>query len=200
MAVLEGWLYAAGGSRGGTAIKTVERYDQVVNEWTTVKSMRLPRSHFGLAIHDGKLYAIGGYCGISELEQCELYYPVQDQWKDLADLNKARMNHGVAVNDERIFAVGGQNASGILDSIEKYNSGLNMWLIIKHTLDPRTGAGVAVVYSYDEGQELFIVGGLDSGHYCHNSVKKLNLKSIDYSIKNGIGMLEPRMHATILAT
>ena len=160
--------------------------------------MRFPRSHFGVAAYAGKLHAIGGYCGISEIEHCEVYDPITNRWKDMADLNKARMNHGVTVHSERIFAIGGQSPNSILDSIEKYNAGLNMWLIIKHTLDPRSGAGVALITAGNEDSTMYIVGGLDTSHICHNSVKILDLNTIDYNITNSIGMLEPRAYGTVV--
>ena len=199
MTVLEGWLYALGGSHGASALKAVERYDPVRNTWTHVQPMRFPRSHFGIAIHEGKVYAVGGYCGISEIEHCEAYCPLSDRWKDIADLNKARMNHGVVVHSERIYAIGGKSPNSVLDSVEKYNSGLNMWLIIKHTLDPRSGAGIAVVTSGNDENTMFVVGGLDTNHIVHNSVKTIDLNSIDYNISNSIGMLEPRAFGAVVA-
>eukprot|EP00112_Aurelia_sp_Birch-Aquarium-sp1_P009821 Seg2130.2 transcript_id=Seg2130.2/GoldUCD/mRNA.D3Y31 product="Kelch-like protein 17" protein_id=Seg2130.2/GoldUCD/D3Y31 len=160
--------------------------------------MRFPRSHFGVAAHAGKLHAIGGYCGISEIEHCEAYDPLNDRWKDIADLNKARMNHGVVVHSDRIYAIGGQSPHSVLDSIEKYNAGLNMWLIIKHTLDPRSGAGVALVTASNDESMMYVVGGLDTSHICHNSVKNIDLNTIDYSITNSIGMLEPRAFGAVV--
>lgn len=198
MTVLEGWLYALGGSHGTSALKTVERYDPVLNNWTHVQPMRFPRSNFGVAAHGGKIYAVGGYCGISEIEHCEAYEPMVDRWKDIADLNKARMNHGVAVHSDRIYAIGGKSPNSVLDSVEKYNSGLNMWLIIKHTLDPRTGAGIALVNAGNDESMLYVVGGLDTNQICHNSVKTIDLNSIDYNIANSIGMLEPRAFGAVV--
>ena len=198
LAVLDGWLYALGGSHGGSALKTVERYDPVSNHWTQVQSMRFPRSNYGVAAHAGKLYAIGGYCGISEIEHCEAYDPLSDRWKDIADLNKARMNHGVVVHSERIYAIGGRSPNSVLDSIEKYNAGLNMWLIIKHTLDPRSGASVALVTTGNNESSMYVAGGLDTSHICHNSVKTVDLNSIDYVITNSIGMLEPRAFGAVV--
>lgn len=182
VAILEGWLYAAGGSHNGSALKTVERYDPLRNEWTQVASMRLPRSQFGLAALQGRLYAVGGYCGISEIEHVEHYDPLANKWTDVNGLNKARMSHGTVTYGERIYVIGGSNSVGVLDSIEKYNPDLNLWLIIRNTMDPRSGAAVAAVYGGDEGvQDLYIIGGHDYHGRTVNSVKKLNLKFADYS-------------------
>lgn len=198
LAVLEGWLYALGGSHGASALKTAERYDPVQNSWTHVQQMRFPRSHFGVATHGGKVYAVGGYCGISEIEHCEAYDAINDRWKDIADLNKARMDHGVVVHSDRIYAIGGKSPNSVLDSVEKYNAGLNMWLIIKHTLDPRSGASIALVTAGNDESMMYVVGGMDTNHIYHNSVKTIDLNSIDYNITNSIGLLEPRSFGAVV--
>ncbi|KAJ7336612.1 hypothetical protein OS493_011830 [Desmophyllum pertusum] len=198
LSVLEGWLYAAGGSHNGSALKSVERYDPIKNEWTQVANMRLPRSHFGMASLQGRLFAVGGYCGISEIEHVECYDPMTNKWSDMSSMNKSRMNHAVVTFSDRIYVIGGSNSVGILDSIEKYNPDLNLWLIIRNTMDPRSGAGAAVVLGGEEGaQELFIIGGHDNHNRDTNSVKKLNLKFADYSTASAPCMNHPRVYAAV---
>ncbi|EDO49110.1 predicted protein [Nematostella vectensis] len=158
VAILEGWLYAAGGSHNGSALKTVERFDPIRNDWTQVASMRLPRSQFGLAALQGRLYAVGGYNGISEIEHVECFDPMNNKWSDVNGMNKARMNHGIVTYGDRIYVIGGANSVGPLDSIEKYNPDLNLWLIIRNTMDPRTGVCVVAVYGGSDGvQDLYII-------------------------------------------
>ena len=198
VSVLEGWLYAAGGSHNGSALKSVERYDPIKNEWTQVANMRLPRSHFGMASLQGRLFAVGGYCGISEIEHVECYDPMTNKWADMSSMNKSRMNHAVVTFSDRIYVIGGSNSVGILDSIEKYNPDLNLWLIIRNTMDPRSGAAAAVVLGGDEGrQELFIIGGHDQHNRDTNAVKKLNLKFADYSTASAPCMNHPRVFAAV---
>ena len=162
-----------------------------------MQSMRHARSNFSIAVLGNKFHAIGGFDGSCEMTQCETYDPVLNDWKEMADLNKSRRDHGVAVNSDRIFAVGGMSYLGILDCIEKYNSSLNMWLIIKHTLDPRTGCCVAVASTDSNEHSLFIVGGIDGSHCCHSSVKRLSLNTIDYRISSGRAMNEPRAYGGV---
>lgn len=198
VAVLEGWLYAAGGSHNGSALKSVERYDPIKNEWTQVANMRLPRSNFGMASLQGRLFACGGYCGISEIEHVECYDPMTNKWSDMSSMNKSRQNHAVVTFGDRIYVIGGSNSVGILDSIEKYNPDLNLWLIIRNTMDPRSGAAAAVVLGGEEGaQELFIIGGHDQHHRDTKSVKKLNLKFADYSSGSAPCMNHPRVYAAV---
>ncbi|XP_068742851.1 kelch-like protein 2 [Montipora capricornis] len=198
LSVLEGWLYAAGGSHNGSALKSVERYDASKNEWTQVANMRLPRSHFGMASLHGRLYAVGGHCGFSEIEHVECFDPMTNKWCDVSSMNKSRMNHAVVTFSDRLYVIGGSNSVGILDSIEKYNPDLNLWLIIRNTMDPRSGAAAAVVLGGEDGaQELFIIGGHDNHHRDTNTVKKLNLKFADYSTAVAPCMNHPRVYASV---
>lgn len=64
---VDGWIYTVGGSYGNKALKTAERYDPVIDQWTPLTSMTLQRSHFGLASLNGKIYAIGKFKFISRV-------------------------------------------------------------------------------------------------------------------------------------
>ena len=75
---------------------------------------------------------------------------------------------------------------------------LNLWLIIRNTMDPRSGAPAAVVLGgTDGGQELFIIGGHDHHSRDTNSVKKLNLKFADYSSATAPCMNHRRVYASV---
>ena len=65
--ILSGYLYAVGGHDGIIYLKTVERYNPVINEWTYVASMGARRGGVGVATVGGCLYATGGYDGTSNL-------------------------------------------------------------------------------------------------------------------------------------
>ena len=65
--ILSGYLYAVGGHDGIIYLKTVERYNPVINEWTYVASMGARRGGVGVATLGGCLYATGGYDGTSNL-------------------------------------------------------------------------------------------------------------------------------------
>ena len=65
--ILSGYLYAVGGHDGIIYLKTVERYNPVINEWTYVASMEARRGGVGVATLGGCLYATGGYDGTSNL-------------------------------------------------------------------------------------------------------------------------------------
>ncbi|CAF1477890.1 unnamed protein product, partial [Rotaria magnacalcarata] len=53
VAVLDGYLYAIGGSDGQCPLNTVERYDPKTNKWPSVSSMNTQRKHHSCAVYNG---------------------------------------------------------------------------------------------------------------------------------------------------
>ena len=60
VAVLDGYLYAIGGSDGTSPLNTVEKYDPKTNRWSPVAPMGTRRKHLGAALFQDKLY-VGEY-------------------------------------------------------------------------------------------------------------------------------------------
>ena len=59
VAVLDGMLYAVGGYNGQETLRTVEKYDPALGQWTMVADMLNARSLLGVAALNGFLYAVG---------------------------------------------------------------------------------------------------------------------------------------------
>ena len=57
VAVLNGYLYAIGGSDGQCPLNTVERYDPKKNCWTLMAPMSTRRKHLGCAVFNNMIYA-----------------------------------------------------------------------------------------------------------------------------------------------
>ena len=57
LAVLNGYLYAIGGTDGQRGLNTVERYDPRKNSWTVMASMSTRRRFFGCAVYNNMIYA-----------------------------------------------------------------------------------------------------------------------------------------------
>ena len=60
VAVLDGSLYAIGGSDGTSPLNTVEKYDPKNNQWVPVRPMGTKRKHLGAAVYQGCIY-VGEY-------------------------------------------------------------------------------------------------------------------------------------------
>ena len=81
MAVVNGVLYAIGGSTGygcqGAALATNRAYDAATNIWTTKAPMLTPRcSAVGAAVN-GRVYVVGGN---GPLATVEAYDPATNTW------------------------------------------------------------------------------------------------------------------------
>lgn len=60
---MAGHVYAVGGFNGSLRVGTVDVYDSVKDQWTSIASMRERRSTLGVAVLNDLLYAVGGYDG-----------------------------------------------------------------------------------------------------------------------------------------
>lgn len=58
-----GMVYAVGGFNGSLRVRTVDSYDPVKDQWTSVANMQDRRSTLGAAVLNGLLYAVGGFDG-----------------------------------------------------------------------------------------------------------------------------------------
>jgi hypothetical protein len=80
-AALNGKIYAIGGSTGfpletNTSVNIVEEYDVNANNWRTVQSMSIERTHIGPAVSNGLVFAIGGTQNTSQaFDIVEAYNP-----------------------------------------------------------------------------------------------------------------------------
>ena len=86
--------FTAGGFDGKSDLSSVERYDPVRNQWTTVANMTVRRSGFGMCSLNGKLHAVGGYDGVTYLSSAEIYDHKLDTWmRSIEAALPARMAH-----------------------------------------------------------------------------------------------------------
>jgi hypothetical protein len=63
MVYMAGLVFAVGGFNGSLRVRTVDSYDPVKDQWSSVANMRDRRSTLGAAVLNGLLYAVGGFDG-----------------------------------------------------------------------------------------------------------------------------------------
>lgn len=98
VAVLGSLLYAIGGHDGSSYLNTVERYDPVINQWTSdVSPTSSCRTSVGVAVLDNCLYAVGGQDGVSCLNFVEKYDPAVAKWTRVSSMSTRRLGVAVAV-------------------------------------------------------------------------------------------------------
>ena len=155
--IIDGLLYAVGGSDGARALRLVERYDPRANSWVRIADMNEKRSSVAVAVLGKLLYALGGYDGVTNcLRSVERYNPQTDTWQCVAEMTVPRSMACACAVGERLFMVGGYNGVSDLQSCELYDPTADHWTVVEGMEKRRCMAGVAVM----EGL-VYVVGGCD---------------------------------------
>ncbi|CAH0555051.1 unnamed protein product [Brassicogethes aeneus] len=156
VAVMDGLLYAVGGSEGLKYHSSVECYDPEVDRWTTVKSMHSKRLAAGVAVVNRILYAIGGYDGISRHKTAECYHPENDEWTLISPMNTQRSGAAVAAINQFIYVVGGYDGKSQLNSVERYDTEKDLWEFVSNMKVARSALSVTVLDC-----KIYAMGGYD---------------------------------------
>lgn len=160
VAVLDGLLYAVGGSEGSKYLDSVECYDPETDKWTHVKPMHYKRLALGVAVVNRLLYAIGGYDGEYRLNSVECYHPENDEWTILRPMNIPRSGAGVAAINQFIFVIGGYNGVGQLDDVERYDTEKGEWTFVAPMKKARSALSVTVLDC-----KIYAIGGYDGTNF-----------------------------------
>ncbi len=126
VAVVNGKIYAIGGTRSNGFRATNEIYDPATDTWTSKAPMPTPRSDFGIAVCQNKIYCIGGYVdGFSATGVNEVYYPETDTWETKTPLQTPILNLQANVVNGKIYLIGG-SPDGKLNQV--YDPANDAWL------------------------------------------------------------------------
>jgi N-acetylneuraminic acid mutarotase len=124
-AVVNGKIYAIGGTNQEGFRATNEEYDPETNTWTFKASMPTPRSYFGIAVYQNKIYCIGGYAdGFSATGVNEVYDPATNTWATKASMPTPTLNLQANVVNGKIYLIGG-NSNGTLNQV--YDPANDTW-------------------------------------------------------------------------
>lgn len=156
VAVMDGLLYAVGGSAGSEYHKSVECYDPERDAWTSVASMRCARLGVGVAVVNRLLYAVGGFDGARRIASVECYHPENNCWNEVAPMNIARSGAGVAALNQYIYVVGGYDGSQQLATVERYDTERDTWELVTPVNIARSALSLTVL-----DNKLYALGGYD---------------------------------------
>lgn len=159
VAVMDGFLYAVGGSAGSEYHDTVEYYDPAEDRWTLAQSMSYKRLGVGVAVVNRLLYVIGGFDGKDRLRTVESYHPENNAWSTVTPLNVGRSGAGVVAHNQYIYVVGGFDSSGNqVASVERYDIEKKVWEFVAPISIARSAFSLTVL-----DNKLYAMGGFD-GH------------------------------------
>ncbi|KAM6394838.1 kelch-like ECH-associated protein 1 [Rhynochetos jubatus] len=163
--VIDGMIYAVGGSHGCVHHSSVERYEPERDEWELVAPMLTRRIGVGVAVLNRLLYAVGGFDGTSRLSSAERYHPEHDAWRAIAPMATIRSGAGVCALNNCIYAMGGYDGTDQLNSTERYEVEADAWSFVAPMRHRRSALGVTVYQG-----KIYVLGGYD-GHTFLDSVE-----------------------------
>ncbi|XP_064457437.1 influenza virus NS1A-binding protein homolog isoform X2 [Ornithodoros turicata] len=152
--VLDGCIYAIGGSDGSKELSSAEVYDG--SSWKALPPLTVARSNAGVCRLDGKVFVVGGWNGQRGLTCCDVYDPLTRVWFGVAPMLIGRYQAGVACLNREVYAVGGCDSWTCVASVEKYNPATNTWVEVAPLQNARRGCGLI-----EYNGKLFAVGGHD---------------------------------------
>ncbi|XP_075148028.1 kelch like ECH associated protein 1 isoform X2 [Haematobia irritans] len=171
-------IFVAGGFLR-QSLDILEAYNVDDKTWTTLPSLRIPRSGLGAAFLKGVFYAVGGRnnsIGSSyDSDWVDRYNALTEQWRPCAPMSVPRHRVGVAVMDELMYAVGGSAGSEYHSTVEYYDPELDRWFLVQPMHTKRLGVGVVVV-----NRLLYAIGGFD-GHERFASVECYHPENNEWS-------------------
>uniref|UniRef100_A0A3P9HXX4 Kelch-like ECH-associated protein 1a n=1 Tax=Oryzias latipes TaxID=8090 RepID=A0A3P9HXX4_ORYLA len=154
VAVVDGCIYAVGGSQGSVQYNTVERWDPDSNRWSFISPMSVARLGAGVAACGGALYVAGGYDGHNRWNTVEKYQLDTNTWHPLAPMNTIRSGLGLACLNSSLYAIGGYDGQSQLSTVECYSMARNIWEPRASMHHCRSAHGVTV----HQGR-IYVLGG-----------------------------------------
>ncbi|XP_028297451.1 kelch-like protein 10 [Gouania willdenowi] len=173
--VLKGCIYAVGGFRNRTSLRTAERYQPNINQWTFIASMNERRSLASCTTLNNKIYICGGQ-SYRELKTAEYYNPDTNQWTLITPMGTPRCGLGVVAYMGHIFAVGGRCGFRPLRSAEAYNPVTNTWYNVSEMVHTHSYFGIAVM-----NRRIFVVSCRRGNKFVECYDKTTNTWSVVFS-------------------
>jgi N-acetylneuraminic acid mutarotase len=173
--VVDGKIYAIGGTPGSGAFSTVESYDPVTDTWTRKANMPMIRAAGTSSVVNGRIYVMGGRPSLNgaNISSVQEYDPKTDTWRAKANMLTARSWLSSSVVDGKIYAIGGARTynSTALSTVEEYDPATDTWT---RKADMPT-ARVCLSTSAVNGKIYTIGGNLSNQWYQgHSTVEEYN--------------------------
>jgi hypothetical protein len=172
------FAYVMGGSREGIALTSMERYDALLGQWSTLAGMDTARSSIGACAVTGELYVTGGFDGNdNRLDSVERYSPSTDTWSTVASMPETRSSHAAVGVGSAMYVLGGNVGASfnISSSVLKFDAEQGIWSEVAPMPAERYRFAACAV-----GSEIYVFGGRKGGA-AHATVFKYDTETDTWS-------------------
>src|SRR5712692_4872197 len=194
-----GFLYVIGGGNSGVALSDLQRYDPVLDAWTTLASMNTARAGAAAAVIDDGIYVIGGRqstggpcSGGPYLTTVEKYDVDTNTWSTVAQLPTPRYDLAAVAHGGKIYVFGGCNSTGVTGEVDMYDPQTNTWTTTG--LMPMSTARASFVAGHSGGK-VYAIGGTIDGVSLSNLNEVYDIASNSWS--NNTAMTMARQEAGV---
>ncbi len=162
-----GFLYVIGGENSGTVLSDMERYDPVLDSWTTLAPMPTARAGAVAAVIDDGIFVIGGRLSTSGpcsggpyIGTVEKYDVDTDTWSTVAPLPSPRSDLTAVAHGGKVFVFGGctgaASSPSVTNEVDVYDPQTDTWT----TLTPMPTQRASLVAGHS-GNLVYAIGGTD---------------------------------------
>lgn len=185
-AILDGDLYAIGGTDLISPLSTVEKFSTRTGAWTQVASLGYERRDCAAVVAGKRIFLLGGFSGSVFLKSAELYNPDLDEWSYHPAMLEGRSELAAVYMSKHLYAIGGFSDSGKLRSVERFDFLNRTWERVSDMCVQRANLAATVV-----GQEIFVCGGQIDGEVLNHA--EIYSMELDQWEPIAATMAQPRM-------
>lgn len=160
VAVLDGRLYAAGGSGLTEPRVEFESFDSELERWMPERPLVRGLERFGMAAVDGRIYAAGGYAegenGVGPTASMWSWSPDGGVWQSEVAMPGPKADFSLIAHEGELYAIGGTRDDG---AVYVFNPEETSWRTIEVPAGlTRRGAAAVVA-----GGQIHVIGGSLAG-------------------------------------
>jgi N-acetylneuraminic acid mutarotase len=163
-----GFLYVIGGGNSGVVLSDLQRYDPVLDVWTTLAPMNTARAGAAAAVIDDGIFVIGGRQSTSGpcsggpyLTTVEKYDVDTNTWTAVASLLNGRSDLAAVAHGGKIYVFGGctgtASAPSVSNEVDIYDPQTDTWTTGSMPM-PTARASLVAGHS---GNQVYAIGGTD---------------------------------------
>jgi DNA-binding CsgD family transcriptional regulator len=157
LAAYGGEIFAIAGETAHNISGLVERYDPILDRWSTQDPKPVPVTDVAAAVIGGKIYIPGGRTQSGEITDIlEIYSPLEGSWENGADLPVGLSGYAIVPYEGNLYLFGGWDGETYRSTVYEYNPELDRWREMSAMSTVRGFAGAAVA-----GGKIYVVGGYD---------------------------------------